>query len=106
MKQQQQKRNLKLAQLADTSFNQNYVREKMKDDKSYEKIEDIIDNIDLLDEVDEAAAVFEEVIKEYSLSRRSAFFGCIEILKMYGRQKRWDADELKKAICAYIDIQE
>ena len=69
-----------------------------------DKIENIIDNIDITEEIEKAADFFYDVIIKEGLSRRSAFFGCIDILMMYGNQKKWNSSQLNDAISRYIDL--
>ncbi len=69
-----------------------------------EKIESIIDNVNLIEEINEAGSAFWATIIDSSLSRRAAFFGCIDILMIYAKQKKWNADQLKDAIGKYIDL--
>lgn len=68
------------------------------------KIENIIDNIDITEEIEKAGDFFYDLIIKEGLSRRAAFFGCIDILMIYGNQKKWDSQELKDAISKYIDL--
>lgn len=69
-----------------------------------EKIENIIDNENLLEEIEKAGDFIYDLIIREGLSRRAAFFGCIDILMIYGYQKEWNASQLKDAISCYIDI--
>jgi hypothetical protein len=68
------------------------------------KIEEIIDNVDITEEIEKAGDFFYDVIVKEGLSRRAAFFGCIDILMMYGDQKEWNSSRLKDAISRYIDL--
>jgi len=68
------------------------------------KIKDIIDNVDITEEIEKAGDFFYDVIIKEGLSRRAAFFGCIDILMIYGDQKLWTSSQLKDAISRYIDL--
>jgi len=69
-----------------------------------DKVENIIDNINICEEIEDAVEAFTEAIKEHSIPRRAAFFGCIHILMRYGDQKKWTAQQLKDGIGKYIDL--
>lgn len=69
-----------------------------------DKIENIVDSISITEEIDEAGKAIWGIIVDNSLSRRASFFGCIDILMIYGNQKEWNAAELKNAISRYIDL--
>jgi hypothetical protein len=69
-----------------------------------DKIENIIDNVNLVEEIEKAGDFIWDLIIKESISRRAAFFGCIDILMIYGNQKKWNASQLKDAISRYIDL--
>jgi len=66
-----------------------------------DKVENIIDNINICEEIEDAVEAFTEAIKEHSIPRRAAFFGCIHILMRYGDQKKWTAQQANILTCTW-----